>query len=110
MADRFPELSETDFTSLVDQKNRKNIKKATKRLTVSTIWGLKMKLCWEGNQFISAVSRLVQGSVRLALPENNNTEKKKQTNKQTRWSNDKTIIELGSRKILWFDSVYVFGK
>ena len=31
MADRFPELSETDFTSLVDQKNSENIKKATKR-------------------------------------------------------------------------------
>ena len=34
MADR---LSETDFTSLVDEKNSENIKKATKCLTVSTI-------------------------------------------------------------------------
>ena len=29
MADRFPELSETDLTSLVDQKNSENTKKAT---------------------------------------------------------------------------------
>ena len=55
-----------------------------------------MKFFWGGNQFISAVTRLVQGNVRSALPENNNTEKK---NKQTRWSNDKTIIELGYRSL-----------
>ena len=33
--------------------------------------------------------------------------------KQTRWSNDKTIIELGNRKISWFVSVLEiigFGK
>ena len=29
MADRFPELSEIDLTSLVDQKNSENTKKAT---------------------------------------------------------------------------------
>ena len=30
MADRFPELSENDLTSLVDQKNSENTKKGTK--------------------------------------------------------------------------------
>ena len=35
--DRFPELSKNDVTSLVDQKNSENTKKATKRLTASTI-------------------------------------------------------------------------
>ena len=45
---------------------------------------------WEGNQLISA------SSARLPLPPKNW--------KQTRWSSDKTIIELGYRKISWFVS------
>ena len=58
-------------------------------LVVALVWNKLFN--WEGNQLISA------SSARLPLPPKNW--------KQTRWSNDKTIIELSYRKISWFVSV-----
>ena len=37
MADRFPELSENDSTSLVDRKNSENTKKGTKFQRISKV-------------------------------------------------------------------------
>ena len=48
-----------------------------------------------------SLSLLLEGSPRFPLSKDNLLFIKK----QTQWSNDKTIIELGYRKISWFVSV-----
>ena len=88
MKDRFPKQSKINFTSLIDKKNGQNTKKATKGK-----YDLKF------TNEIMPLTRLVQpGGVRF-IPS------RKQERKQTGWMNDKTIIELGYRKISWFDCV-----
>ena len=109
MADRYrlPELSESEMTSLLDQKSSDNTKKATKvalnvfrdylkerKIDEDSLVASKDKLATVLRTF-DAEARKKNG---LKLPSKNWL-------KQTRWSNDKTIIELSYRKMSWFVSV-----
>ena len=75
---------------------------------------MSFNLVWLQIIFCSCVNETALFSfLRSLLPENGRSlcfqeiflQKAKKTNKQTRWLNDKTIIELDYRKISWFVSV-----
>ena len=87
--DRFQELSESELTSLLDQKNTDNTKKATKvALNVFRDYLEKKRKRWMIPDKLATILRTFYAETRksngLPLPPKNW--------KRTRWLNDKTII------------------